>query len=41
MRKKSLFYSLMERLTDSAKRVSLPWVPSPEFITTKVEEFFA
>ncbi len=40
-KKISFFDSHLERLTDSANRVALPWVPSPEIITTKVEEFLA
>ena len=40
--KKISFFDLhLNRLIDSANRAELPWVPSPEDITTKVEEFMA
>ena len=40
-KKISFFDSHLHRLIDSANRAELPWVPSPEDITTKVEEFMA
>ena len=37
--KKISFFDLhLNRLIDSANRAELPWVPSPDYIATKVEE---